>query len=290
MIKIGNDVVEVVKFPNNEIMIKNHYVIIEKNIKDNKINVKFKFEDNSSLIELYLFTNDLIENYKHSIDFFVLEILYMPYSRMDRGNDTTCFSLQYITKFINDLGYNSVVIFEPHSSKSIELLREGNNLIYENYYTPLLLSRFMNDYKFNKKEDCVLFPDKGAYERYNSNILSNCIDTDTIIMIGDKKRNFDTGRIENLEIFPNKIPDEDIEIKRCVIVDDLCSYGGTFKLAILALEEMGIYEVYLIVGHCEDNILDGGLLDMESLKKVFTTNSIISEEYTGEKLDIMKVI
>jgi len=288
MIKIGEDYITFEEFPNKEVLLKNHYDIIESNLIHtldehkgfiDSLNILFKFESNSSLFELYLLKKEIDEVFD-GIDKVRLWMMYCPYSRMDRGNSTTCFSLEYLAKFINELNFCSVEIYEPHSDVCISLINNSN----EKWITPYLFQNFIKDCNFDPEKDGILFPDKGAMNRY-SKILDRYIPPSTSIMFGEKKRDFDTGRIEGLLITP---PIKKID--RCIIIDDLCSYGGTFKLAIETLEKMGIKEIYLIIGHCESSILKGGLLGMDSLKKVFTTNSIINEENASEKLDILKVI
>ena len=71
---------------------------------------------------------------------------------------------------------------------------------------------------------------------------------------------------------------------KAIIVDDLCSKGGTFILTASKLREMGATEIYLVVTHCEDTIFSGDILKTDLIKKVYTTNSILSKEH--EKIEL----
>ena len=60
-----------------------------------------------------------------------------------------------------------------------------------------------------------------------------------------------------------------------LIIDDLCSYGGTFIRAIEAvknLEQVRSKEAWLIVTHAEEALEKGAVL--ETFDKVFCTDSI----------------
>ena len=71
------------------------------------------------------------------------------------------------------------------------------------------------------------------------------------ILSAQKERDFLSGRIKKLTITgeqPNKP-------FRVMIIDDLCSMGGTFMLSAEKLKEIGATEIYLVVTHCEKTII-----------------------------------
>ena len=74
----------------------------------------------------------------------------------------------------------------------------------------------------------------------------------------------------------------------CIIIDDLCSKGGTFEYAARILKSLGAKKVYLVVTHCEENIFNGKLLDNNSpIDKIFTSKSILSTEH--EKIEFIDI-
>jgi len=282
MIKIGGETIKFERFPNNESLLKNHEIIIRDSLpnENSTIYINFKYIDDSSLMELYLIKQEIDLKFPKSKTF--LRITYLPYSRMDRGSTSTCFTLKHISKFINNLQFDGIVIGEPHSNVCLEMI---NNSV-PRWYTKELLSDYLLSNEFDPALDAVLFPDNGAHTRYRDILLFE-IPYGSNIIIGEKKRNFETGRIEEL-----KLNSSSENIRNVIIVDDLCSYGGTFVLALDSLKAMGVKKADLIVGNCEKSIVDGDLLNHPLLKKVYTTNSIINRVYENEypKLNIKAVI
>jgi ribose-phosphate pyrophosphokinase len=257
MIRANGKVIEFEKFPNGETRVKK---IESKEFN----NITFKYEDDSDLIKL-MFVRKMLNGPCQ------LNILYMPYSRMDRKNDEFAFTLKDVCKFIKDLKFDLIEVIEPHSDVCARLLKASRNFI-----TPSLLSLNLDDIK----PDYILFPDQGARERYESMFLY----FGKPIIHANKVRDFKTGRIESLEI-----AGEIEQGANVVIVDDLCSYGGTFILAAEKLKELGAGDITLIVGHAEESILKGKIPDSDLIQKVFTTNTIIDKSLETDKIKIMDV-
>ena len=87
----------------------------------------------------------------------------------------------------------------------------------------------------------LVFPDSGAGKRYFGFSDAHPV------LFGIKNRDFDTGKIGDVQ-FPEVIPALG---SRALIVDDLCSRGGTFTQAAKRLRDMGFAEVHLAVTHVE---------------------------------------
>ena len=64
-----------------------------------------------------------------------------------------------------------------------------------------------------------------------------------------------------------------IKDKDILIIDDICSKGGTFKYSAIELKKLGAKNIYLYISHCE-NVIDIDALKEAGITKVFTTNSI----------------
>ena len=223
----------------------------------------FKFENDKDLFNLYILKQYIDEVIPHNQ--IILHILYMPYSRMDRRNMFYTFNLKYVAKFINDLKFKYVKVFDAHSDVTLALLDrcEGKSV------TTTLFKLFRKDVQNFINDYVVMFPDAGAEKRYSK-------DFNYPTVIGSKERNFGTG-----EIIKFNITGADVKNKNVVIIDDLCSKGGTFIGASKALKEKGALNVSLIVTHCENTIFDGELF--KHIHKVYTTNSILDEELVKTK-------
>ena len=122
--------------------------------------------------------------------------------------------------------------------------------------------------KLNTKDAWFVFPDKGAAKRYNANDYPN-------VIICEKVRDFATGKIKEIKAHIKKqttTPEKDAPI---VIIDDLCSYGGTFVGAIKAIEsDLNIKSEnnWLIVTHAEEAMMQADIPN--TFNKVFSTDSI----------------
>jgi ribose-phosphate pyrophosphokinase len=243
------------QFPNKETKMKDFDPYI---LKDNLL--EFTYQEDGDLIKL-LFVKKRIDQEQVNCK---LVINYMPYSRMDRKIEGDLFTLQYICAFINDLHFEKVYVIEPHSAKTIELLRNSEAIYPALDWLPAI----MDQMQFTD-QDRIVFPDKGAAARYhNTGYDHSCI--------FDKTRNPETGRIENMLLKQGDIP----KGAKCIIVDDLCSAGGTFLWAGQTLKQMGASEIYLLVTHCELRVLSGKLLDQDSpIDKVFTSTSMMQQTH-----------
>lgn len=257
MIYLNGNKVEFTSFPNGETCVDLKF---REHLKLRNL-IKWKYENDSSLMELFFFKK-AIENDKCQND---LIITYMPYSRMDRKGGNYLFTLKYVSNFINDLKFNHVYVIEPHSDVTLALLDNSKGI---DLTKPLFRALLSNE---DLDKPVCMFPDATAQKRY-SKIYSEYEQA-----YGFKSRNFVTGEITGLNVVGN------VEGKDVVIIDDLCSFGGTFLAAGNRLKELGAKNIYLITPHCEFNIHKGKLLTLAEspIDRVYTTNSIINEYTTG---------
>lgn len=187
---------------------------------------------------------------------FDITISYLMSMRMDRViSFNEDFSLELVANLINSLNADRVSIYEPHSFRALQLIKNSQAI---NITTSLAKSHI-------KYTDVICFPDKGAYDRYYSSFSSNqCI-------ILEKKRDLDTGRILSLEIKEDSIYSK-FEVKRIVVIDDLCDGGGTFILSANKLREV-FPEAKLIINVCHVVNPKGIKAIAENYDEVYTTNT-----------------
>ncbi len=252
MLKLNGKRILTERFPNNETKVKDFEEYIER--KENIL--EFKYFNDEDLLTLMFVKERIDEAYARC----ALFVWYMPYSRMDRKIDGDLFTLKYICDFINWLQFTKVVIMEPHSVRTIQMLDRAK-AIYP-----------VKDWV--KAEELpenvqIVFPDKGAAHRYAHSKYKN-------VCIMEKKRNPTTGVIENMQIKEGMV----IPGAKCIIIDDLCSKGGTFACAGSILKDAGAAEVILAVSHCEETIFKGTLLKENSpIDKIYTSTSIMDKEH-----------
>ncbi|MCR8636606.1 ribose-phosphate pyrophosphokinase [Paenibacillus radicis (ex Xue et al. 2023)] len=266
MIQLNGVVLEFKLFPNGETLVDGEQILNHAN----ELNiVTFKYENDSDLIKVMFLKNYLDDlNFKAS-----LVVYYMPYSRMDRVEGASAFTLKYVSNFINSLNFDKVTLIEPHSDVSLALINKST----ARYPSVELLDKVIAEVGFNLHEDYLFFPDAGAQKRYGKVKGYQQL-------VGFKVRDFQTGQIRKLDIVGS------VERKgfKVIIVDDLCSYGGTFILSAEKLKEIGASEIYLLVGHCEKSIYKGKILETDTIDKVFTTNSML-DQADHEKIHVFEI-
>ena len=265
MIFLNGERVEVKKFPNGEALIKSENLKLGSDCNE----IKIYFESDEDITHLVFLKSHLDEmRVKCS-----LVLPYMPYSRMDRTEGVMLFTLKHLCKLINNLNFEGVTIFEPHSEVSIALLDRVKVINMSKLLTEELLKELNKD----SKDIYLVYPDAGAAKRYGKQIAYKKI------LTASKERDFKTGFIKNLEI------NGEVENKgfKAIIIDDLCSKGGTFVLTAAKLKEMGASEIYLVVTHCENTIFEGDLLTGDLIKEIYTTNSILSKSH--EKIKVYEI-
>ena len=264
MIKCNEKIVNLNHFPDGTLLIK------ELAPENEKVVLTWLYENNEEMVALYFLTNHLKSKGIKEIE---LNMPYIPNARQDRVKaKEDVFTLKYFAKMINSLGFAKVTVLDPHSYVSEALI---DNICVK---TPKEnVEKVLNVITEGGKEDVLLFyPDEGAMKRYSA----MC---DKPYVFGMKKRDWTTGQIQGLDVQGQT---ELIKGSKVLIVDDICSRGGTFYHSAKALKNLGAGEIYLYVSHCENSILEGDLLTSNLVEKVFTTNSIFTKQH--EKITVME--
>jgi ribose-phosphate pyrophosphokinase len=245
---------ELNRYPDGTLLIKDNNCIF-----NNDVEITWHYESDNELFALMC----LAKHFKNKCKTISLKMPYCPNSRMDRvKTDEDIFTLKYFAELINSLNFDNVYILDPHSYVS-EALFNNLHVQVPKYFIEKSIIH-------SKSKNFIMFyPDEGAMKRY-SGLASKPY------AFGIKKRNWETGKIEGLDVAGSvdKIAGKDI-----LIVDDICSRGGTFYHSAKKLKELGANKIYLYVTHCENTILEGDLLTSGLVEKVYTTNSIFTKEH-----------
>jgi ribose-phosphate pyrophosphokinase len=256
MIILNQREISTERFPNNETKVPD----FEADIRPDRNLLEFKYTDDGDLIRL-MFVKWRMDELRAAC---TLIIRYMPYSRMDRKIEGSLFTLQYVCRFINMLQFAKVIVVEPHSQKTMDLLERATAV----YPVMDWLPAVRQDMGFTDG-DRIVFPDKGAVKRYRRRDFPHCC-------VFEKKRNPATGRIEGMKLVEGTVPPG----AKCIIMDDLCSAGGTFFMAGNMLREQGAGEIALVVSHCEPAIFAGKLLDSDSpVSRIYTGDSMMNRPH-----------
>ena len=263
MIKLNGEIVNINHFPDGTLLLKE-----ESNWSGGGAHkIEWYFESNEELVALMFLTKHL-----RSCDNtgkINLLLPYIPNARQDRVKTSEdVFTLKYFADIINYLDFNAVQVMDAHSNVSTALI---------NHIVPCEPKVYIDKAIRNCNPDILFFPDEGAMKRYSSMAKME-------YAFGIKKRDWATGKIEGLDVVGCV---DKINGSRILIVDDICSRGGTFYHSAKKLKELGAKEIYLYVTHCENTILEGELLTSGLIEKVYTTNSIFTKEH--EMIEVFKL-
>lgn len=258
MIRVGE-----ISIPWGKSMFPDHSLLIKLDpdkMFDNRgaIKVEWLYEGDSELFTLICVKRHIDRHF--STREVVLDMPYIPHARMDRvKSDEDVFTLKHFAEVINSLNFKIVWVRDAHSNVSLALI---DNVIDTG------VEAYIRKAAELAGADAMFYPDEGAMKRYSDN-------SEKPYAFGMKKRDWKTGQILGLDI----INAENIVGKDVLIVDDICSRGGTFYHSAKALKAAGAKSVSLYVTHCEETITLGELAASDGLvDHVYTTRSIFPEK------------
>ncbi len=257
MLKLNGQTVALGQFPDGTMLMKQAAPEAEK------VTVSWFYENDRELVALIYLANHLKAHGCRNVH------LYMPYipnARQDRvktGEDV--FTLKYFAGIINSLGFQSVTVLDPHSSVSEALI---DNIVIQKP-TAYIEAAIAEIAKAEGEKPSMFYPDEGAGKRYSGMIPLP-------YAFGIKKRDWKTGTILGLDVAGDV---ENIRGKNILIVDDICSKGGTFYFSAKKLKELGAKHIYLHITHCENTIFEGELLEGDLIQKIYTTDSLLTKTH-----------
>lgn len=245
-----------ITFGGGEQHIKLNTLIMYHNI--DKVVITHRVKNGDDIMKILIAVDALK---RQGVKTFDLIMPYIPYARQDRQcAEGESFTLKVFTDIINSIGFEKVTVFDAHSDVAPALINNcvnaSNNVFVAT--TLLLLERKV----------ILVSPDSGANKKTNK--LYDVLNKDLIngIVKCDKKRNTKDGSLSGFEVFA-----DDLERNPCLIVDDICARGGTFKGIAQALKEKRAGLIYLFVTHYEGTANEKELYDA-GIEHVFKTNSM----------------
>ena len=260
MIKLDNVVITPSRFPDGT-----HALRVEPySFEDSRL-IEWMYESDEEMITLFYLTKHL-KSFGNKVS---LSMPYIPNARMDRvKHNDEIFTLKYFAEFINSLGFERVMVVDPHSNVSCALI--NNILVCDVFHNLFKVNNIISD-----NDIVYYYPDEGAMKRYSEIIPG------VPYSFGIKHRDWRSGEITGLELVNKEL----VMDKTVLIVDDICSKGTTFYYSAKALKEAGAKNIYLYITHCENTILEGEVLKCGLIDKVFTTNSIFTKSH--EKIEVI---
>ncbi len=265
MLKVNESVVEMNKFPDGTSLMK------FSPIDFNHAQISWFFESDEELVALIYIAKHLRDSGTTKLTLFMP---YIPNARQDRvKNEEDVFTLKYFAWVINSLNFERVIVLDPHSSVS-EALFENIEIKSPAQYIQRVYNKVVDRCD---GEVIMFYPDEGAMKRY-SGIMQ------IPYAFGIKNREWSTGKIKGLSVVSDGV---DVAGKNVLIIDDISSRGGTFYHSAKKLKELGAKKIFLYITHCENTILQGEVLTSGLIERVYTTNSLFTDEH--EMIEVMEL-
>lgn len=249
-------------------------VQVKLSLKDNAIDqfIVFSRLADSDAIMRVLLTKNAIENYCRENDipckYIFLVAPYLPYARQDRICSVgEAHSLKVVASLINSAKFDRVYVFDVHSDVSLALV---DNIV--NMSANTMIEKAVAAIKVSNEHLYIISPDAGANKKVNK-VYDHLLKTYSLsgLIKCDKTRNPTTGDLSGFAVLADSL-----EEKPCLIVDDICSKGGTFIGLAKELKAKNAGDIYLYISHYE------GVADIDSMKEagikgIYCTNSILFE-------------
>lgn len=237
-----------ISYPNGEFGINLKCIVDCYLQNDNKLEFQVNFNDSfycEDILKLNMilsrlldskeirYTTDTISNWVNiKPQEIFIKFNYLPFSREDREENHRLCTFEYVKELLY-LETINWLVDDLHSNKII--------------ISPVNINLFpIKDY------DVIIFPDKGSYEKYGKHIDEN----NKYFIVCNKKRDKDTGKLLESEMIMTNIQVEKTSAKlKCLIIDDICSYGNTFKM--IPKNENWTYDLFTIYNECVIDSIDG---------------------------------
>lgn len=198
-----------------------------------------------------------------------LYIPYLPYARQDRiCNQGEAFSSKVFCNFINECGFDRVIVLDPHSEDSIANLKR-KQVIHQYLFARQAVDKFRPDY--------LIAPDKGSTEKLK--FLAELVNLPIVQCL--KTRDVNTGQFLGFEV-PETLPSG-----KGLIVDDICDAGGTFLGLGKLLKDKGA-TLGLYVTH--GGFTKGTSQLFSIFDNIYTTNSLRQSEQSDRQNKRVEII
>jgi len=224
----------------------------------------WRYENDAEAMKVWFIVKHLRDKNPHAR--IHLYVPYVPNARMDRVKTKgEVFTLKYFAKFLNELKFDSIDVFDVHSDVALGLINSMKG--YESRQEKL--GKALNTVKatlssISDKPLCVVFPDKSSPKRYEM-FFDN-----TPLCFCDKDRDWVSGKIigQKLYAVPDNLTDYQI-----LIIDDIIGTGGTINGVVNLLSSYEVKQVAVYASHTEDNLTQGVLWDNPIVTNFFTSDS-----------------
>lgn len=288
-IEVGDtDKYDLIKFPGGELHVRVKEDVMAAVSDIQTVSVTARITNAEKLIETFLVIDAVRQESGREI---TLILPYLPYARADRRFSAgDCFGIASFARLINSADVMTFTL-DAHSAAGLVHFEHIRDLpstrfiehAYEQFKSDHIQTKSGADSNKNessKSEEDVtledvtlLFPDKGARERYAS-----AGEQFAKVLHCSKERDLLTGKLKGFKV-PEKA---EFTTRKVLIVDDICDGGGTFTGIADGLKEYEL-DLALYVTH---GLFSKGMGELNKhFSHVFTTNSFATDYSTLKDYD-----
>jgi ribose-phosphate pyrophosphokinase len=249
-------------FPDGEIGIQ-----IQENVrgKDVFLIQSLARRPNHNLMELLIMVDALK---RASVRSIVAVLPYYAYARQDRKDKGRVpITAKLVANLLEKAGVTRVLTMDLHT----EQIQGFFDIPVDNLYARPLFIRTIK--QLGLKDLIIVSPDVGS----NKMARKFAEDLNVDLAIVDKRR-VDSQKIEVNALIG------DVRVKNVILVDDICSTGGTLKTAAQVCRENGAKSVRAIVTH---GLFIGDGLKSSGIEQIFATDTVPAPE---KKMDMKPTI
>ncbi len=259
-IELGDkDKYDLIKFPGGELHVRIQEQAMTELAGADLVAITARVTNSDKLIETLLLCDAVRQDTSRPIS---LILPYLPYGRADRRfSSGDCFGVATFARLVNSATVTPITL-DAHSEQGLKYFNGGHDLP-SNYFIQQAFDDFSGTASSSdgKASVSVLFPDKGARQRYDA--VSRNFEN---VLHCTKERDLLTGKLKGF-----KVPElSEFQTKKVLIVDDICDGGGTFNGIADSLKEYGL-KIGLYVTH---GIFSKGFDKLLSrFERIYTTDS-----------------
>lgn len=262
-IKLGKAQID--KFPDGEIGVQ-----ILENVRGRDVFVvqSIARKPNFYLMELLI----LIDALKRASACQIIAVIpYFGYARQDRKDrGRVPITAKLVADLLETAGTHRVVTMDLHS----EQIQGFFDIPVDNLYARPTLVEAVK--KLGCKEPVVTAPDIGSVK------LARVMATE----MGAPFAIVDKQRISSTDVEVHALVGN-VQGRDVILVDDICSTGGTLKNAALACKEAGAQRIFAVVTH---GLFLGDILEEKSIERFLVANTIpLPDEIDHSKIDVCSV-
>jgi len=220
------------------------------------------------LMELLILVDALKRSSARSIN---VVISYFGYARQDRrGKGREPITAKLVANLLEKAGVTRVLTMDLHT----EQIQGFFDIPLDNLYArPVLLEAVQ---KLKLEKGVVVTPDIGSIRLARS--FAEALKVDLAIV---DKRRVNAKQVEMSALIG------DVEGKDVLLIDDMCSTGGTLKIASFVCKKAGAKRIFAAVTH---GLMVGNAFEESAIEKMLITNTVpIKEGMDLSRIEVVSV-